>query len=480
MGGIGIPRGLTINSEDLTPGYILFNASNSSLSYLVDRNGILVKQWKGNYRSGLSYLMDDGSIVRVSSDPDFTVFAGGGESGRLQKINWEGKMIWDYEFATEEYLNHHDIAIMPNGNILAIAWEAKTAYEARQVGRRPELMPEAGIWPDWVVEIEPQGRRGGRIIWEWHSWDHMIQDYDPGLSNYGVLSQHPELIDINAGLPLSEPITQDSVDIRIAMGISRRNLTSANRGSDTHHSNAINYNVELDQIAISVRRHSEIWIIDHGITTEEAAGHEGGRYDKGGDLLYRWGNPQNYNRGDSTDQKLYFQHDVRWIEKGYPGAGNLTIFNNDIPGGPDSLNYSTVIEITPPMEDNGDYIIVDGQSFGPVEPVWSYVAPDTISFFSSYISGAQRMKNGNTLINSGAKGRFFEVTTEGEIVWEYLNQYRGDIRRLNGDPIPSGSNPYAQFRVTFIPADHPALQDKDLKPLDPQPKIYENEIEGLD
>jgi len=192
----------------------------------------------------------------------------------------------------------------------------------------------------------------------------------------------------------------------------------------------------------------------------------------GGDFLYRWGNPGNYNHGDSTDQKLYGQHDARWIEKGLPGAGNLTVFNNDVPMGPDSLDYSAVYELETPMDSEGNYVREEDGKFGPKEPIWKYIAPDTLSFYGSFISGAQRMKNGNTFINEGPKGRFFEVTPEGEIVWEYLNPYRGNIHHSDGEPVSPIPLAYWQFRSNFIPADHPALKEKELKPLDPQPEPF--------
>ncbi|MEX1241718.1 MAG: arylsulfotransferase family protein, partial [Cyclobacteriaceae bacterium] len=201
------------------------------------------------------------------------------------------------------------------------------------------------------------------------------------------------------------------------------------------------------------------------------AGHSGGRWGKGGDFLYRWGNPENYRRGDSTDRKLFHQHDIRWIEKGKPGAGNLTVFNNDVPN-KDTLNYSAVHEIIPPTDEKGNYLIENGKAYGPENPAWTYVAPDSVSFFSSFISGAHRMPNGNTFINEGARGRYFEVTKDGKIVWEYLNPYRGDIRKPNGDLNPVMPMTYFQFRSTFIPADHPAFANRKLEPLDPQPKVF--------
>ena len=82
------------------------------------------------------------------------------------------------------------------------------------------------------------------------------------------------------------------------------------------HVNAVAYNAELDQIVLSSPHFNEIWIIDHGTTTEEAKGHTGGRWGKGGDILYRWGNPRAYRNGTKLDQRLFYQHNIQWIPKG--------------------------------------------------------------------------------------------------------------------------------------------------------------------
>ena len=471
MFGQGIQRGLTITSDGLTDGYILFAVPNSASVYLINRKGDVVHEWKGNYGVLNAYLQDDGSLVQNAVDPDFPVFAGGGECGRLQKITWDSKILWDFEYADEKALVHHDFTVMPNGHILAIAWEAKTADEVLAAGRKPKLIPKAGLWPDKIVEIEPLDERHGKVVWEWHIWDHLIQDYDAKKARYGNPAEHPELLDINMGDTLPAQISKDSMDILKKQGRAWRNQTPDNLGSDVYHFNAIKYNADLDQIAFSSPHLSEIFIIDHSTTTKEAAGHKGGRWGKGGDLLYRWGNPQDYHRGDSTNRELYGQHDIRWIEKGKPGEGHLMVFNNDIHYR-DSMNYSMIYEFIPPTDEKGNYVIEKGKPFGPEKPVWSYMAADTISFWSSFISGAQRMNNGNTFINEGAKGRFFEVSKEGKIVWEYLNPYRGDIRRPNGDPVPPMPMTFIEFRSTFIPADHPALVTRKLEPLNPQPKVF--------
>ena len=176
---------------------------------------------------------------------------------------------------------------------------------------------------------------------------------------------------------------------------------------------------------VSVLAFNEIWIIDHGTTTEQAAGHTGGRYGKGGDLLYRWGNPAAYGAGTAADQRLFAQHDATWIPANCPGAGHILVFNNGR-GRPDG-EYTSVDEIVPPIDDQGGYTRKAGKPFGPDAATWTYTAEPKSSFFAGHISGAQRLPNGNTLIASGEQGRIFEVTAEGKTVWDYLNPHAGDL-----------------------------------------------------
>jgi hypothetical protein len=472
MFGHYIPRGLTKTSENLTSGYVMFAVPNSALTYLVNRNGEVVHEWKGNYTVFNQYLMDDGSIVLGANDVDYPVFGFGGPYGRIQKINWDGKMLWDFEYADENQIVHHDFAVLPNGNILAIAYETWSYDDALANGRKPHLIPRSGPWMEKIIEIEPQGPSGGKIVWEWHISDHLIQDNDESKKDFGSPAEHPELIDFNLGDSIPPAISQDSLDILRALGKAGRNLTVDNPRSDLFHINAINYNPALDQIVVSSPELSEVLIIDHSTTTHEASGHSGGKSNQGGDILYRWGNPENYHQGDSTNRQLFYQHDVRWVEKGNPGEGELTIYNNNVPMGPDSLEYSAIYQIKPPINDQGTYMQMDNNSFGPEQPSWKYIAHDTISFYGSFISGAHRMKNGNTFITEGPKGRLFEVSPEGNILWEYHIPYRGEIRKPNGDPTNVMNMTFSAFRSTFIPADHPGLKGKELKPLEPQPEIF--------
>ena len=100
-------------------------------------------------------------------------------------------------------------------------------------------------------------------------------------------------------------------------------------------------------------------------------------------------------------------------------------------------------------------------AFGPTAPVWSYTNPST--FYSNHLSGAQRLPNGNTLITEGTSGHLFEVTPEGEVVWEYINPVTktfGTVKVLD-DAIPMTN---AVFRAYRYAPDHPALRGKDLSP----------------
>lgn len=128
---------------------------------------------------------------------------------------------------------------------------------------------------------------------------------------------------------------------------------------------------------------SAVCLIDHSTTTEEAAGHSGGNSGMGGDLLYRWGNPQTYGGGTADDQRLFAQHDAEWIETGCPGAGNILIFNNG--GRRPEGNYSSIEEIVPPLNDDGTYDFNEDWTYGPDEALWDYIADLPADFYAQNI-----------------------------------------------------------------------------------------------
>ncbi len=449
--------------EDSSQGYILFSPLLSTTTYLIDREGNMVHTWNSDFPPGASvYLLDNGHLLRCARPPDVPLFLGAGQGGRIQEYTWEGELVWDFVLASRDLIQHHDIEPLPNGNVLAIVWERKTRKQAIRAGRRVELLAGDEVWPDCVLEIQPQPPNGGRVVWEWHMWDHLVQDYDPERENYGNVLDHPELVDINGDLkPLR--FSDKEIERFKALGYIHDNTTAKNLSGDLLHTNSIAYNHRLDQILLSVCSFNEIWIIDHRTTTQEAAGHSGGQAGKGGDLLYRWGNPRSYGRGKAEHQQLFGQHGARWIPGGFPGAGNILIFNNG--AGRPRGRYSSVIEIQSPVNTDGHYMIEKISPYGPDKPVWeyTYTAPDKRSFFADFISGAHRIANGKTLICSGPRGHFFEITPRGEIVWEYRNPFSGRA------PNPAGDPPHSVFRATHIPKNHPGLKDRKLQPLAPQP-----------
>jgi len=449
-----------IGSRD-APGYVLFSPLLSATTYLIDKRGRAVRAWRSEVPPGASvYLLDNGHLLRCGRQPGVPVFNGGGEGGRIQEFTWDGDLVWDFVLASGDRLQHHDIEPLPNGNVLLIAWERKSAAEAVAAGRRPDRVGEAGLRPDMILEVRPQPPRGGTVVWEWHLWDHLIQEHDRRARNYGSVAEHPERVDINGG-ERAAPLTTALLERLRSLGYLAGPPATPDRFADFTHGNAIAHHAGLDQIALSVNTFNEIWIIDHGTTTDEAAGHGGGRAGRGGDLLYRWGNPGAYGRGTAAHRKFFGQHDVRWIPDDRTGAGHLLVFNNG--SGRPRGDYSSVMEIAPPVDAAGRYTLAAGGRYGPEEPAWEYTAPDRASFFAEFISGAQRLPGGNTLICDGPRGRFFEVTPNGSTVWEYLNPYSGDAPNPHGDP------PFSVFFATHIPPDHPGLRGREPMPLDPQP-----------
>ena len=384
---ISLSKNLLSNDEEgvyFFEGQILYSPFYGTTTYLIDCNGTVNHTWSSTHRPFTeSYLLENGSIMR----PILTT------SG-VQKILWDGTVEWDYRYTVSGCTCHHDIEVLPNGNVLMIVWETKTRAQAIAAGRDPNKISGYSFTPDKVIEIKPTGPTSGEIVWEWYVWDHLIQDFDSSKDNYGVVGDHPELIDINFG----DSFTYDWL-----------------------HTNSIDYHEEFDQVLVSSHNFDEVWIIDHSTTTEEAAGHTGGNYGKGGDLLYRWGNPESYDAGTDSDQKFFFQHDVTWIKPGFPGEGNILLFNNgnNRPSG----QYSTINEFTPPVDSNGEYYLEPGGAYGPEDYTWTYTASPPTSFYSHVYGGAQRLKDGNTLICYGTQGKFFVVAPDNTKIWEFTNPY---------------------------------------------------------
>jgi len=128
-----------------------------------------------------------------------------------------------------------------------------------------------------------------------------------------------------------------------------------------------------EDILVTFRTTDTIAIIDRGT----------------GEIKWRWGVGE-----------LAHPHDATMLNN-----GNILVFDNGIHRRIGTRNYSRVVEVNPDT--------------GKIE--WEYKEDPPSKFYASFISGCQRLPDGNTLICDGAKGRFFEVTRDKEVVWEFIS-----------------------------------------------------------
>lgn len=404
------------DSARMYDGYTLFAPQQATTTYLINRDGQVVHTWPGRYRTGHTVrLLSDGSIIRAGTPSVKDPLAAGGAGGSIDRFSWEGERTWSYLYFSDSGRQHHDLDIMPNGNVLFTAWYPVSRATALALGRIDTLLTDTTLWFERIIEVRPVGADSGEIVWTWDARQHLIQNADPTKANYGVLSEHPELLNINTG----------------------------GKEKGWLHINAHAYNADRDEIIVSLHG------IDEFIVIKKSTGA----------IVYRWGNPMNYGRGTIADQKLFGQHDTHWLKAGLPGAGHISVFNNGNgrPGG----NATTLEELVPPLDASGNYVIEDGKPFGPTESVWQYKGQVGEVFYAPFISGWSRQPNGNAVVCMGPVGTFLEVTMGGDLVWKYANPVG-----LNG-VVMQGQTPMNAnvFKISRIPLDHPAFVGRTLAPM---------------
>jgi len=263
-----------------------------------------------------------------------------------------------------------------------LAYVRKTAAELQAMG----YTGSSAKYPGRIIEIQPTGNTA-QIVWQWDMEDRFIQYADPTKPNYMPIAEHPERMNIN---------------VAISGG------GGPGGGIDWFHENGIDYNAELDQVAFCARYLSEIFIIDHSTTTEEAAGHTGGNSGRGGDFLFRWGKPANY--GVTGTQRIPAAvHDVKWVRADAPNAGWLMFVNNSGGG-----SNTTTIDAINPERDGFTYPWTPGAVWGPDNYQWRH----TCLAFAGGQSAAERMPNGNTFV--ALSGQYmYEVNPSNQVVWQY-------------------------------------------------------------
>ncbi|MDZ4773811.1 MAG: aryl-sulfate sulfotransferase [Planctomycetota bacterium] len=428
-------RGLRTKTDAATPGYTLVAPLRATSTYLIDVDGKVAHEWKSDAPPGQSVcLTDAGKLLRTERVENRT-FQGGGQGGRIRELDWDGKVTWEFTLSDDEQCLHHDIEMLPNGNVLAIVWEMRSEEEALAAGRDP-ASAKGGLWADALIEIEPLRPVGGKIVWEWHAFDHLVQARDAAKPNYAPIAMRPERLDIDAG-NAQRPANGDRNRERERLkkigyvgddgGAPARGGDNARGGppggeNDWTHANGLDYRADLDLIVVSSRNLSELWVIDHSTSSAEARTSAGGRHGHGGDFLFRFGNPRVI--GDAAgEQKLFVQHDPRWLANGH-----VLVFNNGAMGHEHSSVDEYDFGITAESLKSG----FKASQLPTAKLAWSYTSPD---MRSSHISGAQRLANGHTLIAAGEPGLLREVDAEGRVVWDFASPLTGDAGPRMGRPM---------------------------------------------
>tara|TARA_B100001996_G_scaffold186163_1_gene142377 strand:+ start:1934 stop:3259 length:1326 start_codon:yes stop_codon:yes gene_type:complete len=376
------------NSELISDDLILAVENSSTTSYLLDKQGNKLYTWNFEHTSGNDIeLLSDGSIIGLFKDMNSSIDFGG-FGGIAKIIDNNNNTIWEYMVSSNNSIAHHDVELLPNGNVLMLIWERIENEIAIQNG--VEFGTENGVEIDsdiFVERIIEVNTSSNAIVWEWNSWDHIIQDKFASLSNYGNINENPNKININYSIDNSPG-------------------SSFFNSGDIMHANGLDYDSDKDVIYLSVNYYSEVWVIDHSTSTEEAQTSSGGNYNKGGDLIYRFGNPNTYN---SMGNKIFdFNHFPNILEDGVDGEGNILIYVNGNTNG-----QSIIYELEMPNNFN----LLSNSNNEP-NIIWSFTDENLFAF---KLCGAIRLSNGNTLITESDYG-LWEVTNSGEIVWKYKQE----------------------------------------------------------
>lgn len=438
-------------------GYTFFGVRG--MTYLIDMDGRVVHTWPVGTNP---HLLDNGHVLDASKD-DPSGYGG------FTEVDWNGSNVWSCTESRTNYLPHHDFVRIYNPKLgtnttLYIANKTVTSNQCIAAGCNPASGLYTNAQMDAIVEVD----MAGNIVWEWWFYNHLVQSFDAAKSNYvGNIADFPGRLNVN--LP-GRPVQRDWL-----------------------HCNSIDYNASLDQVVINSVG-GEFYVIDHGKTF--IAGNPAGSIalaaSTNGDFIYRFGDPARYNQGGfpslltnwtesfSGNKQIGGAHHVSWIPTGFPGAGNLLIFNN-AQNLFEHTQQSYVLEINGYLNASG---ITAGAYVNPPEAgytawapghntdkaprllsnqiVWFYNSKASHGMFSHIGSSAQRLANTNTLVCADTEGHIIEVTPSGEAVWEYINPVSSDgILTFKRDTWPMGNSIFRAYRYL---ASDPPLAGRTLTP----------------
>lgn len=390
------PTGTTIYDPDRTfNGFTVLSPLGEPEAVVIDMNGNVVKTWEG-------YQISAGGPIRVLPG-GFVIGPVGAnppkqESLGLVEQDFDGNVVWKFDHNQQietrdgetvwSARQHHDWqrSDFPAGyyspDASPAALGADTLLLTHTTHMNPNVAPGREIEDDRLIELNADGE----IVWDWIVGDHIDAFGYSEAARAAIASpQGPgrgayDWFHMNSATYVGPNRFFDAGDERFAPD----NVIVSSRQSSL--------------VAIVARDGSIVWQIGPDFTERPEL---------------------------ARIRQIIGQHHAHMIPKGLPGAGDIMIFDN---GG--SSGYGSPSPIA--LGGQGIYaratsrvVEIDPVSY---ELVWSYTAPN---FYSSNISSAQRLPNGNTLITEGAGGRLFEVTSEGEIVWEYMHPVFSGARQSN-------------------------------------------------
>ena len=317
------------------------------------------------------------ALDRERAFPGYTLFAPITGSGQVYLIDLDGNVAhqWNLPYPPGSYGY-----LLPNGNLF---YSGKTTENLDGI----PWWFKGGI----VLEADPSGK----IVWEYRHPDH---HHDARrLANGNVIILATERIPaelaakVRGGLPgtelpdggiLADVIHEVTPEGKIIwtwhafehLDPETDIITSHDKREEWSHANTVGETADGNFI-LSFRNLSTVVIVER----------------RTGKIIWRLGR--------ETLSHQHYPHELP--------NGNILIFDNGTYRENAALNFSRVIEVSKKTK----------------EIVWQYTDTPLHNFFSPYISGAQRLPNGNTLITEGNYGRLFEVTPDKQIVWEYVNPY---------------------------------------------------------
>jgi hypothetical protein len=405
------PTGVTIYDPARTwNGYTVLSPLATQAVIVIDMNGNVVKRWDdfNNSAGGPARILPGGGVISASgARPPHQ------ESLELVQRDFAGNVVWSFRNNEQIELRdagmvwsarqHHDWQRedFPAGyyspETTPSATPGTTLILTHTDHKLPAVAGDVMLVDDRLIEITPDGK----VVWEWTAGEH---------------------IDELGFAPDARAAIKAAADVNTARGtydwlhVNSATYLGPNRWFD-----AGDRRFAPNHVIISSRQASLLAIVG-----------------RDGSIVWRLGPDFSASPELRKIRQIIGQHHAHFIPKGLPGAGNLLVFDN---GG--SSGYGFAGPIAP--DGVGAFARATSRvlEINPVtlELVWSYVQP--AQFYSSNISGAQRLPNGNTLVTEGAPGRMFEVTREGTLVWEYMSPFFG-----TAGPRPTNAV-YRAYRVPY-------------------------------